>query len=255
MKLSLSIALVLLWAATACTPGNSSSAAELPEQRPADFLIRFHESGGPEDPAAEYSIGHLEASYKKIDGIQRQTWAFVVNPAQFDSLYAALRDYHVLDLVSEKEAGKDPDRFGYQLEISYGQTKFSVVDQGENYIQKEADYHRFMDVIADVRAFVGRGIADQMIPVEVELVLDPKSPRPDSLSVDLEQANLIAMNASIEPGDTLWGETKPLRASYNLFATATVAGKPWKWTKVVNLLDWPSHTMLILGADGFKEAH
>ncbi len=255
MKLPLSIALVLLWAATACTPGGSAGAAELPEQRPADFLIRFHESGGPDDPAAEYSIGHFEASYKKIDGIRRQSWAFIVNQAQFDSLYATLRENHVLDLVSETEAGKDKNRFGYQLEISYGQKKFSVVDQGDNYIQKEGDYNRFMDVIADVRTFVGRGIADQMVPVEVELVLDPKSPKPDSLSVDLEEANLIALNASSAPGDTIKGETKPLRASYNLYATATVGGKPWKWSKVVDLQNGPSHTMLILGADGFQEAH
>lgn len=255
MKLQLSIALLLLWAATACTSGNSTGAAELPEQRPADFQIRFHESGGPDDPVAEYSIGHMEASYKKIDGIQRQSWVFIVNPDQFDSLYASLRENHVTDLTSETEDGKDKDRFGYQLEISYGQTQFSVVDQGLNYIQKEGDYNRFMDVIADVRAFVGRGIADQMIPLKVELVLDPKSPKPDSLSVDLEQNNLIAMNPGFEPGDTLTGESKPLRASYNLYASATVAGKSWKWSKVVSLVDGPSLTRLVLGADGFQEAH
>ncbi len=250
MKSYAILALTLLLAAAACTP-TTPQAPEMPAQRPADFEVRFHESGGPEDPTSDYIVGPNESSMKNSDG----QWIFRTDPKELDALYASLVKAKVIDLKSVVEAGKDKNRFGYKLDMFYNGSLFSVTDQGDTYIQKEADYHRFMDALADIRAFVGAGLQTMMFPVAMELVLDPKSPKPEALSVDLEEMNLIAYNDSYQPGDTLQGEARPLKGTYRLSATAKVDGKDWTWARDVDVLEGGSHFMLILSKTGFKEAH
>jgi hypothetical protein len=240
---------------SACTPSTTTTTATLPARRPADFEIKFHESGGPDDPVSDYQVGPQEAGMKQIINGKEQSWVVTTDTNALNDLYAAVKESDILNLTSQKEEGKNANRFGYTLEIVYNGNHFSVTDQGDTYIQQEADYSRFMDVIAVVREFVGKGLQSQMIPVAVELVLDPKSPKPEVLSVDLEETNLIANSEEIQPGDTLLGETKPLKGTYTLKATAKVDGKDWTWSKAVDLIPGPSHTMLLLSKDGFKEAH
>jgi hypothetical protein len=251
MKLSHLLACALLCCVAACTSPTPKEAPTLPATRPADFEVGFRESGGPDDPATDYKITTEQATMQSGE----DKWTFPTDPKELDALYAALVELKVLDLKAEVEQGKDKNRFGYRLDLTYSGQKFSVADQGDTYIQQETDYNRFMDVIADIREFVGRGLQSQMIEVAVELVLDAKSPKPTALSVDLEQQNLIALQDSYAPGDTLGGQAKPLKGTYNLNATAQVDGKDWTWTKSVDLTAGPSHTMLLLGKDGFREAH
>jgi hypothetical protein len=256
MKLHILLALTLVCAIAACTPATTQEdPTQLPQKRPADFRISFHEWGGPDDPVADYSVSAKEAFYKTKEGDQENTWAFSPDTTALDSLYTLILKDQITGITAAEEKGGNPDRFGYKLEITYNGQQFSVMDHGTSYIQQEAEYNRFMDAIAEVRAFVGQGISDQMIPVAVELVIDPKAPKPDSLSVDLEATNLIENSASIQPGDTLLAETKPLKGVYQLHATAKIDGKNFTWTKSINLVDGPSHTMLLLGKNGFKEAH
>jgi hypothetical protein len=256
MKRCIPLLLTLLCALAACTPTPAKEdPTKLPQKRPADFEISFHESGSTDDPVADYMVASEQAAYKKTEGKHESAWIFHPDPDALDALYAIVLENNAIDITAAEEKGSNPQRFGYKLEIKYNGISTSVRDQGTTYIQKEDDYNRFMDVIAAVREFVGTGIADQMIPVNVQLVLDARSPKPEALSVDLAAANLIEYADNMAPGDTLTGETKPLKGSYLLQATARLGGKDWTWSKNIDLYMGPSKTTLLLGKNGFEEAH
>lgn len=244
--------LCLVLFAIACGD-TASPPAEMPATRPADFEVGFSERGGPDAPSSDYRVKATEAWYADLSSGERREWKFTPTPADLDQLYADLRALKVTDLRAEKEEGKDESRFGYALEMTYGGQRFSVADKGPEYIQLEADYNRFMDVIATIREFVSQGIADQIVPLKAAILLDPKAPKPDSIGLMVEQRELVTGYAEMKAGDTLSGESRLLTGNYKLVAKARVGEKSWSWEKEVAHGKGGSSWMVRLGKEGFVE--
>lgn len=246
------IALLLLVAGCVSPKSGVIDGADLPPTRPADFEIGFHEFGAPRDPSAEYRVKPTESSYKTTEDGVAHSWVVRMEAAELDALYAKVLESGVTHMKSEVEAGENQNRFGYELELKWEGHTFVLADQGDRYIQKEADYNKFMDVIAEVRATIGQGLQSQMYAVKVNVFVDPKLPATDSVSVDLEEKNLIDLPMATKPGDTLWGESKVLRGMYLLKAQARIDGKMATFEKSLDLVGGPNETNLLLTAKGFQ---
>ncbi|MEY3441898.1 MAG: hypothetical protein RLZZ519_179 [Bacteroidota bacterium] len=243
--------IMLALLASACTSTTPDS-SEMPLQRPADFKIAFSEGGGPEVLGARYIVDAKLASYeRKLSYGDVAVSEFEPRPAALDSLYAFVRGSGITGIRAQTE-GEASDRFGYQMEIVYAGNRFRLADQGNQYIRLEADFNTFKDVLAEVRAFIGKGLDKYKSEVTANVTLDAKAPRPDSLSVVLEEISLIDLRADDEAGDTLQGSFTAMQGTYRMSGFANVAGKEWTWSKEI-LLTKPTRVNLQLGKDGFVE--
>jgi hypothetical protein len=249
----LSIALLIALVSACTTPSTPQKAPEMPAQRPADFRISFSEEGGSSDhPWTRYRVGAQRGAYESEKANKDVgVWEFTPSPQGLDSLYAYVRESGVAQLVSQTE-GEPSGRFGYQLEMTYAGNEFKLADQSNQYIRLEADYDRFKDVLAEVRAFVGKRIGYLKHEATATVILELGAPRPDSLSVKLEAASLIDLQAASKPGDTLMGSFTALQDNYHIVASAQVGTKEWVWTKEITL-DKPIQVWLRLGKDGFVD--
>lgn len=248
--LLLAVAMLALLAAS-CT-STSPKSPEMPAQRPADFQISFSEEGGSEPNWTRYVVNAKRASYeRKLYNGDVAVSEFEPSPEALDSLYAFVRASGVTDLKAQTE-GDSSDRFGYQMEIVYAGNSFRLADQGNQYIRLEADFNKFKDVLAEVRAFIGKGLEKNKFEVTAEVVLDAKAPRPDSLSVVLEKISLIDLHPDDQAGDTLEGSFTAMQGRYQMTGAAKVSGKSLTWSKEI-LLTQATRVNLQLGRDGFLE--
>jgi hypothetical protein len=248
--LFLNVAMLALLAPS-CT-STSPKSAEMPASRPADFKISFSEGGGPEILSARYSVDAKVGSYEQaVSNGDLAVSEFVPSPAALDSLYAFVRASGVTGLHAQTE-GEPSDRFGYQMEIVYAGNSFRLGDQGNQYIRLETDFNKFKDVLAEVRAFVGKGLDKYKFEVTAKVVLDSAAPRPDSVSLVLEETTLIDLQTEDQAGDTLEGSFTAMQGTYQINAFAKVASKVWALTKKI-LLTQPTLVQLQLGKDGFWE--
>lgn len=253
MKLRiLLLAVAMLALLTASCTSTLPKSTEMPAQRPADFQISFSEEGGSEPNWTRYVVNAKRASYeRKLYNGDVAVSEFEPSPEALDSLYAFVRESGVTDLKAQTE-GDSSDRFGYQMEIVYAGNSFRLADQGSQYIRLEVDYNKFKDVMAEIRAFVGKGLDNQKFEVTAIVVLDAKAPRPDSMSVVLEEISLIDLHPDDQAGDTLEGSFTAMQGRYQMTGAAKVSGKSLTWSKEI-LLTQATRVNLQLGRDGFLE--
>lgn len=236
----------------ACKPsGGTTDSNELPKDRPADFLVKLveHQSDGSSN---SYSISAKSASFGITDSTQPRVWEFVPSATGLDSMYQTMRNANLWNIDMVDEGEKQSRGTSSDLVIAADGKTLALKDGGPYFIDLEADYNRFRDFTAEVRAFVGKGIADQKHEFRVNVILEKGAPKPDSLQVLLAAAELVELTDQDKPGDTLWGSYTALSGKYLVLGRAVIAGKSANFSKEIDL-QAPTEMTLGVSRQGFVE--
>lgn len=251
MKNSLLAAILLLSVAlSACKPSGGNS-DELPEDRPTDFLVKLveHQSDGSSN---SYSITGKSASFGITDSTRPRVWEFVPSERGLDSLYQTMRKADLWNIKMVNEGAEQAKGTSSDLVIAANGKTLTLKDGGPYFIDLEVDFNRFRDFTAEVRAFVGKGIADQRHEFRVNVILEKGAPKPDSLEVLLAAAELVKLSDQDKAGDTLLGSFIGLSGDYLLLARAVIGGKSANFSKEIDL-QAPMEMTLGVNRQGFVE--
>ena len=252
MKNSLLPVFLLLLPLCACKhSGSTSDANALPKDRPADFLVKLveHQADGSSN---SYSISAKSASFGITDSLRPRVWEFVPSAGSLDSMYQTMLSANLWDIKMVEEGAESSNGSTSDLVINADTKTLVLKDGGPHFIDLEADFNRFRDFNAEVRAFVGKGIADQKHEFRVNVILEKGAPKPDSLEVSLEAAELVKLGDADKVGDTLWGSFTALSGSYLLKGHAVIGGKSMNYTKTIDLQK-PTDLTLGVNRQGFVE--
>jgi hypothetical protein len=235
----------LLLTCVACKRGH-----EMPEQRPADLRVYYHEGGGMLPKSERYTVCDDSAVYETRYEMLQNRWRCSPTPTDLDRLWAELLRLDAVNIRIE-ERGLVQDRGGATIQISYSGVEAQLIDAGSSFVA-DADAERFAGLTQAILTTFDYCLYANAVPLRLDLRDETDSVAVQNCVISLNGQEMISWEAESGRPLTQTDSLLNLPGRFILDASAQIDGRYISLHAPLEISLAKHHYQIVLKNDTFE---